>query len=183
MQVNYVLVFENKELSRIDGLTYYNYPSQLDSIIEEDLSDLVIRYEVGINYAGLISEKILLQSISGSSKTPLFVSEGSADDNKTARGLIKKYNLANPGKQRSKYKQELLQEIRHELYEYWDDVILVSHALFAKHKLAFDDLQNLLTKRSKNKSFWKEQFKKINCLYDPALDIKNLRFILSVSEN
>jgi hypothetical protein len=180
MRVNYVVVFENKEYMRVDGLTYYDYPGQLEAIrTNQKLLDLGTRAEVGINYAGLIAEKIFLQVISGSSQTPLFVSEGSSDDNKTARELIKKYNLAAPGKQRSKWKQKLLQEIRHELYAYWDDVVLVSHALFAKHRLGLEDLQAILTKKSKNKAFWRDQFKKIGRLYDPALDIESLRIILT----
>lgn len=180
MRVQSVSIYENKEFNRVDGVTCYDSPNQLECVKDTDYSNLIIRHEVGINYAGLISEKILLQSISGSAKTPLFVSEGSSDDNKNARDLIKKYNISAPGKPRIKYKQTLLQDIRRELYEYWDDVILISHALFNKHKLVIEDLQRLLTKKSLNKIFWKEQFKKINYLYDSCLDTKNLNIIFKV---
>jgi ATP-dependent Zn protease len=180
MQVKCVLIFENKEFERIDGLTYYNYLSQLDSVIEAGFSRVPIRYEIGMNYAGLIAEKILLQSITGSAKTPMFVSEGSCDDNKNARALIQKYGIAEAGKQRGKYKQKLMKEIRDEIDEYWDDIVLVSHALFSSHKLRFDELRKLLERRSDNKIFWKEQFRKIDRLYSSTIDTESLRIILGV---
>ena len=180
MRVDCVVMFENKEFDRIDGLTYYHYLSQLDSIIEAGFARVPIRYEIGMNYAGLITEKTLLQSITGSTKTPMFVSEGSCDDNKTARNLIQKYGIAEAGKQRNKYKQKLLKEVRNEIEEYWDDIVLVSHYLFSSHKLVFEELRKLLEKRSENKLFWKEQFRKIDKLYDPTIDAESLRIILSV---
>ncbi len=181
MRVSSVNVFENKKLKRVHGNTYYDYPSDFDEIQDPDLLNNLVRAEVGISYAGLIAEKTLFRSISGSRQTPTFISDGSADDNRAAREVIKKYNLAPPGPKRYAYKQQIMREVQQELHTHWDAVTLVSHALFKRHRLSFDDLRELLTKKSQNKKFWKEQFKKISYFYDnnQNLDEKDLKSILS----
>lgn len=166
MKVSSVSVFEDKKFKRIHGATYYNLPNDLDTIQDPELLNVLARAEVGVGYAGLIAEKSLFKSISGSSQTPMFISDGSADDNKSAREVIKKFNLAPPGVKRSAYKRKLMREVQHDLHTHWDAVTLVSHALFRHHRISFDGLQDLLTKKSHNKKFWKEQFKKIGCFYD-----------------
>lgn len=181
MRVSSVCVFENKKLKRIHGITYYDYPSDFDEIQDPDLLNTLVRSEIGTSYAGLIAEKTLFRSISGSRQTPMFISDGSGEDNKSAREMMKKYNLAPPGPKRTAYKQKLLREVRHELHTHWDAVTIVSHALFKRRKLTFEDLRELLIKRSRNKKFWKEQFKKISYFYDNSktLDEKDLKSILS----
>jgi len=181
MKVTSVSVFENKKVKRIHGLTYYDYPSEFDEIQDPDLLNTLLRAEIGISYAGLIAEKTLFRSISGSRQTPTFISYGSTDDNKSAREVIKKYNLAPPGPKRTAYKQKLAREVQHELHTHWDAVMVVSHALFRHRRLSFVDLQELLTKKTHNKKFWKEQFKKINYYYDNSLNLdeKDLKIILS----
>ncbi len=181
MRVSSVSVFENKKWKRIHGLTYYDYPGDFDSIQDPDLLNILARAEVGISYAGLIAEKTLFRSISGSRQTPMFISDGSGEDNRGAREVIKKYNLAPPGPKRSAYKQKLMREVQNQLLEHWDAVTLVSHALFKHRRLTFEDLRELLTKKSRNKKFWKEQFKNITYFYDNSanLDEKDLKSILS----
>lgn len=181
MRVNYVSVFENKKLKRIHGVTYYDYPSDLETIQDSDLLNVLARAEIGVNYAGLIAEKVLFKSISGSSQTPIFISYGSTEDNKSARELIKKHNLCVPGPKTSLYKKKLSREIQNELNIHWDAVVVVSHALFRYRKLDFEGLQLLLTKKTKNKKFWKEQFKKISYFYNNSekLDENDLKIILS----
>ena len=181
MRVNYVSVFENKKLKRIHGVTYYDYPSDLETIEDSDLLNVLARAEIGVNYAGLIAEKMLFKSISGSNQTPMFISYGSTEDNKAARELIKKYNIVTPGPKTSLYKKKLSREIQNELNIHWDAVTAVSHALFRHRKLDFEGLQLLLTKKTKNKKFWKEQFKKISYFYNNSeeLDENDLKIILS----
>lgn len=181
MKVTSVNVFENKKLKRIHGNTYYDYPVDFEEIQDPDLLNTLVRAEVGISYAGLIAEKTLFRSISGCRQTPMFISDGSGDDNKSAREVIKKYNLAPPGPKRTAYKRKLIREVQHELHTHWDAVTVVSHALFKRRRLSFDDLRELLTKRSRNKKFWKEQFKKISYFADnnQTLDEKNLKSTLS----
>lgn len=181
MRVTSVSVFENKKVKRVHGNTYYDYPNELDEIQDSELLGILVRAEVGISYAGLIAEKLLFRSISGSKQTPMFISDGSSEDNKAARLIIKKYNLAPPGLKRSTYKRKLMREVQHDLITHWDAVTVLSHALFKHHKLSFADLQELLTKKTRNKKFWKEQFKKISYFYDnnQALDENDLKSMLS----
>jgi hypothetical protein len=181
MRVSSVAIFEEKKLKRIHGITYYDYPSDFDEIQDSDLLNTLVRAEVGVSYAGLIAEKTLFRSISGSRHTPMFISDGSTEDNKSAREVIKKYNLAPPGPKRNAFKQKLVREVQNELHIHWDAVTVVSHALFKHRRLSFEDLRELLTKRSRNKKFWKEQFKKISYFYDnnKSLDEKDLKSILS----
>jgi hypothetical protein len=180
MRVGTVSVFENKKLKRVHGFTYYDYISDLDSIRDPELLNILVRAEIGVSYAGLIAEKSLFKSISGSNQTPMFISDGSTEDNRAARELLTKYSLAPPGPKRSLYKKKIAREIQNELHANWDAVTLIAHALFKRRKLSFEDLQILLTEKSKNKKFWKEQFKNINYFYDNSdnLDEKDLRSIL-----
>jgi hypothetical protein len=181
MKVSSVSVFENKKLKRIHGITYYDYPNDFDSIKDSELLAALVRADIGMSYSGLIAEKTLFKSISGSNQTPMFISDGSTEDNKAAREIIKKYNIASPGQKRATYKQKLMREVRAELHEHWDAVTVISHALFRYRKLGFDDLRNILIKKSRNKKFWKDQFRRINNFYDnnKVLDETNLRAILS----
>jgi hypothetical protein len=181
MKVSSVSVFENKKLKRVHGITYYDYPSEFESIQDPSLLNALVRADVGMSYAGLIAEKSLFKSISGSHKTPMFISDGSAEDNKGAREMIKKYNLAPPGPKRAAYKAKVMREVQHELHSNWDAVTIVAHALFRHRKLTYQDLQELLTKGSRNKKFWKEQFKRISYFYDNSehLDENDLKSILS----
>ena len=181
MKVSSVSVFEEKKLKRIHGITYYDYPSDFDEIQDPDLLNTLVRSEVGVSYAGLIAETSLFRSISGSKQIPTFISDGSTDDNKSAREMMKKYNLSPPGPKRTTYKRKLMAEVQTELHANWDAVMVVAHALFRHRRLSFVDLQDLLTKKTHNKKFWKEQFKKISYFYDnnANLDEKDLKSILS----
>jgi hypothetical protein len=180
MKVSSVSIFEDKKLKRIDGLTCYEYPSDFNLIKDLDLFNKLIKADIGMSYAGLIAEKHLFKSISGSQQTPLFISAGSSNDNKVAREMISKYNLAPPGKKRAAFKAKLIREVQNELHLYWDDATIVAHDLFKRRKLSYQDLQKLLIKKSKNKIFWKEQFKNINYFYENRehLDENYLRIII-----
>lgn len=181
MKVSSVAVFEDKKFKRIHGITYYDYPSDFDKIYDSDLLNTLVRAEVGISYAGLIAETSLFKSISGSRQTPTFISDGSGSDNKSAREVIKKYNLAPPGPKRSLYKKKIIKEVEIELLLHWDAVTVVAHALFRHRRLSYTDLQELLTKKTHNKKFWKDQLKNISYFYDnnKNLDEKDLKVMLS----
>lgn len=168
MPVSSVSIFENKKLKRIHGLTYYEYPIKLELIEDSEIIDIFIKNEVGVYYAGLVAEKMLFKNISGSDQIPMFAKLGSAEDNKAAIKIIKQFNLAVPGKKRYLYKKKLCKEIVLKFLIHWDAINIVSHALFKYHQLSFDDLQNLLIKKSQNKKFWKEQFKIIKLFYNQS---------------
>lgn len=181
MKISSVSVFENKKLKRIHGIAYYSYPREFDEVNDSELLNTLARAEVGTSYAGLIAEASLFKSISGSKQIPTFISDGSSDDNKSAHEVIKKYNLAPPGPKRTAYKRKIMAEVQAELHANWDAVMVVAHALFKHRRLSFTDLQELLTKKTRNKKFWKEQFRKISHCHEnnKNLDDKDLKFILS----
>ena len=181
MKIIHVAVFENKKLKRIHGETYYDHPVDFNSVKDSDMLANLVRADMGMGYAGLIAEKTLFKSISGSSQTPIFIIEGSADDNKDAAGLMTKYNLVPPGPKRAAFKKKLMREVQGELHFHWEAVTLLAHALFKHRKLSGQDVATLLITRSKNKKFWKEQFKKINYIYDnsASLDEKDLKIMVS----
>ena len=183
MKVKTVSVYEDKKVKRIHGLTYYEYPCDFDRVEELGMSDLLntlIRAEVGMSYAGLIAERILFENISGSKQIPMFIKDGAADDNQAAQELIEKYAMAPPGAKRSAFKRKMMREVKVELETYWSDVELLAHALFERHKLSSEDIFQLLIKKSTNKKFWKEQFKKIDVIFDSHIKLneKMLKSIL-----
>ena len=181
MFVQSVYIFEHKKWKRIHGFTHYNSPS-VSSIKDSDLQQSLLINEIKLSYAGLTAEKYHFKCISGSDKFPMFLKDGSSDDTLSAAALMKKYNLAPPGKKRYNYKQKLIRETLHELQLHWDAVTVIAHALFKHKKLSFEDLRLLLTKKTRNKKFWTEQFKEISFIYENAatLDEKQLKYILSV---
>lgn len=181
MDVGSVLVFEDKKSKRIHGFTHYN-PTDLANTQDISLFNDRLHAEICLSYAGLVAEKRHFKMISGSDKFPMFLREGSSHDTSEACALFQRWSLCKPGKERYNYKQRLIRQIDQELIEHWDAVSLVAHGLFKKKKLEFHELQSLLTKKAKDKRFWKEQFKTLNYLYknNEGLDEKELKIKLSL---
>lgn len=138
-----------------------------DTVEDQLLVKISILYEVQMLYAGLVGEKIYYKDICGSDKFPMHLRIGSSDDITAAGKLISKYNLANSGKSRSLLKKQVQSDVSKVLKNYWDDVKLVSHALYKNKKLDHKELKFILTKKSNNKEFWKSRFKMITALYAP----------------
>lgn len=174
------LVYIMEKDNKIDGFCHYEIPD-ITKIQDNKLLYFIIDIEVGIKYAGLTAEKYHFKTMSGSDTFPMFLRDGSSDDTLSASYIIKKYNVAQPGKKRYDYKKKIIRKVFNSLKEYWDDVILISHALFCKKKLTFDDIKNIL-KKSKNKIFWKEQFKLINLISDnqDIFDESELKSLLGI---
>lgn len=178
IRVNEVSIFENKKLKRIHGLTSYLFPENLASIEDDVLRTHLIETEIKLSYAGLIGEGLFFKSISGSDSIPLFIKEGSSDDNKMASNAIKKYDLAPPGKKRYAFKQKMLRRANRELIDNWGAITTVAHGLFRHHKLNYDDLRSLLID-TERKSFWKGQFKKIDQIHNKdGFDEQELKAVL-----
>jgi hypothetical protein len=171
MIVDSVVVFENKDINRIEGLTSYR-SIDITSITDIELIDYVLKSDICSNYAGLISEKLLFKEISGSDKLPFFIKDGSSKDTLEAAKIIRKYKLAEPGKKRYSLKKKLIKETADELLLFWEDVKLVAYELYKHKKLMSDDIKKILTTKSKNKKIWKKKFKFIDCIYFnmPAID-------------
>lgn len=181
MKIDAVTVFESKKSKRIEGLTFYENYKNLSLITDQSLFDNRLSAEIGLTYAGLAAEKHFFKITSGSDKFPMFLKEKSYYDINEAANLIQKYNLVESGRKRYNYKQKTIKKVSQELEENWDAVTLIAHGLIKKKKLNFLEIQDLLTKKCKDKHFWKEQFKAINYLYDNlALDEKNIKSILSL---
>jgi hypothetical protein len=181
MKIGSVTVFNNSKSSRGEGTTNY------EAVFEESTEDMTLfnywlKSEIGLCYAGNCAERYYFKSISGSDKFPKFLKDGSEDDISEASEFIRKYNLAPAGKKRYAFKQKMIKDCSNILEQYWDDVTLVSHSLFNKKRLYYSDLKSLLCKNSKNKSFWKEQFKLIDYISDNYgnVDNKKLKSIMSL---
>jgi hypothetical protein len=179
MKVNSVIVFTSKE---INGITNYNDVYDLDIIKNKQLLKTIVKIEIGVCYAGLAAEKILFNSLSGSLRTPHFISCGSTDDNKIASQYIKKYNMAVPGIKRSNFKNKILKEVNKDLISFWDDVVLVSHSLFKEKSLNYEQLKNVLI-NSVNKEFWIEQFEEIEYCYYYDVNEKYIKELLNYAKD
>lgn len=127
--------------------------------------------EIKLNYAGIAAEKLLLKKISGSDISPFFLKWGAGDDISSAASLIKKFNLAPPGKKRYLFKQNMIKETTKELDLHWDAVVAVAHLLYKKKQINYNDLKKLLCTKIKNKKFWKRQFKKIDLIFNNTLEL------------
>lgn len=159
-----VSIFQNKQNKRVEGFTHYDSP-EIEEIKSHKLLMERLRAEIGLSYAGFVAEKYQYKLHSGSDKFPSCL-DGSSDDQQEASELIKKYNLASPGRQRHNYKKRMIREVTRELRKHWDAVIVVAHALFRKKRLSFANLRSLLTTKTENKEFWKKQFKIISRYYN-----------------
>ena len=170
----------NSSPKNTEDLGYTHYELINNDFGDPDLANLLQLSEININYAGLVAEKIYYKDICGSDKFPMMLKSGCSQDIETAAALIKKFNLSPPGKKRYLFKKKLLRESKVLFEEHWDAVKLIAHALYDKKKLHYSDLKDILTKKSKNKIFWKNRFKEINLLFDAAelLDEKVARSIL-----
>ena len=179
MTIHSVKVFPGKKTKRIEGFTHYDSLdyANLDSA---ELTVERLNAEVGLSYAGLIAEKYQYKLHSGSDKFPSFL-DGSSKDLREASEIIKKYNIAPPGRKRYNYKKRMVRQVARELQEHWDAVTAVAHALFQKKRLNFNDLKNILTKKTEHKEFWKERMKAIKIFYDkPDIDENEFRSMISL---
>jgi hypothetical protein len=180
MRVRLTHVFEDKKIKSIAGLTHFDYPAIAIEVNDSELSKELMRAEICVNYAGLAAEKYHFKSISGSDKFPGSWKNGSSSDTVAAAALIKEYKLAAPGRKRYAYKNKLIKSAQQELQVHWDAVIQVSHALYQKKRLYYSDLKDILTKKTEDKEFWKEQFNNIDDIFDfnEDVDEQTLKSIL-----
>ncbi len=178
MKVEEVSVFFNEESKRAQGTTCY------EMVIDENINDHGLlnfwtNSEIGLSYAGQCAEKYYFKTISGSDVCPMYVKDGSSSDTLEAANIIRKYNLAAPGKERYSFKKKKINETSKLIIKYWSDVVLLSHSLFKRNKLNFNDLRKILcSNKSNNKDFWKDQFKTIDYLSAHDLDNRTLKTIL-----
>lgn len=134
---------------------------------DPELKRVILIYELQVMYAGLVAERFFYKDITGS-KFPMHLRIGSSYDLSLASKIIRKNELAGPGKKTQLLKKQIQYDVESILDKYWDDVKLVSHLLYKKKKLTYDDLKYTLTRKSKHKSFWKDRFKKIKIVLNDS---------------
>lgn len=168
----------NYTAKSVEGFTHYEVCDQ--TVQDNKIKNHLLMSEIYISYAGLVAEQIHYKDICGADKLPMILKEGSSPDILAAADLIAKNNLAAPGKKRHAFKKQIFKKLTIDLKEHWDAVKLIAHALYKRKKLYEEDLIEILTKKSKNKVFWKNRFKEIDLLVESGktLDEKDIRFIL-----
>lgn len=148
-----------------EGEINYNiYKEEL--IDDKELKKIFLIFELQLLYAGLMSEKIYYKDVCGSSKFPMHLRIGSNYDFNLASKIIRKNKLAEPGKNTFLFKKQVQFDVEQIITNYWDDIKIVSHALYKKKKLTFDELKFILSRKSINKDFWRDRFKKIAVIHN-----------------
>lgn len=165
--LNYLCVVNTNVMTpkRREGNTeFYIYGN--DEVEDEELRKMLLIFELQAVYAGLISEKMYYKDICGSSKFPMHLRIGSSYDNASASKIIRNNNLAEPGKKTFLFKKQVQYDVERLLSEHWNAVKVIAHYLYKKKRLTFDELKFVLTRRTENKDFWKERFKKIKFIHN-----------------
>ena len=162
IKIKIVSIKQNERFQQMEGIT--EYFSYIHNIQNKELFNYYLNSEIYIYYSGLVSEKLFYKKISGSDKFPSFLKDGSSYDTKEAAKLITKYHLYSPGEQRFKYKRKVTKQIGLMLEDYWSDVELLSHFLFKKKRINYQQIKSLMIRKSINKQFWRRHFKKIDQL-------------------
>ena len=171
MKITSVVVMNNRENG--DGKTEYLFTDP-DLLLNENIIQLQLEFELQVSYAGLLAEKIYYKDICGSDKFPMHLKKGSSGDIKEASNLINKYKIAPAGNARTQLKKQVQKDTNLILQEHWSDVKLVAHSLYRKKRLNFDDLKFILTRKSEFSDFWKERFKHIKSINDKNISEDDL---------
>jgi hypothetical protein len=129
--------------------------SDIDLLSYNDDKIHLMKLEVSIYYAGICTEKLLYQKLSGTNTLLKYFSEGSSHDIKIARTMITDNNLY---KDLKKCKQIYYKYITKMLNDHWDDIILLSYQILKFKRLDHNKIKKILTIKSKNKSFWIDKF-------------------------
>lgn len=164
---NYLQVFNVNVMTpkkRGGNTEFYIYGN--DEVKDEELSKILLIFELQAIYAGLIGEKMYYKDICGSSKFPMHLRIGSSYDIAFASKIIRKNNLMPPGKKTFLFKKQIQFDVEQILYEHWDAVKVIAHSLYKKKKLSLDELKFLLTRKTEHKDFWKDRFKKMNLIHN-----------------
>lgn len=168
---NFVLIDAVRIAWDKGGDTFYSIQYHADETEDPILKKLIVMAELRTIYAGLVGEKIYYKQICGSNKFPAHLKIGSSSDMKVGSDLIRRYKLANPGKETHQLKQDVRQDMEKFLYKHWETVKLLAHTLYRKKKLNFTELKYLLTRAKEDKDFWKDKFKRIKMIYEAKSEL------------
>jgi hypothetical protein len=163
--INKVFITLDKEQ---EGVSVGDAETQYHRVLFDDdkeFNQYLLICELQMIYAGLMGEKIYYKDICGSSKFPMHLRIGSYVDIANASDLIRKNNLASPGKSTYALKKKIQKDVENLLLDNWEAVKMVAHSLYQKKKLSFDELKYILTRKTSNKEFWKKRFSEIKFIY------------------
>mgnify|MGYP003334228264 FL=1 len=149
--------------TNLSGITHYSLAEY--NVEDENLHKKILLSEISVFCGGLAAEKIYYKNITGSDIFPQVLKQGSWYDTSIISDIIKRNNLAPPGKSRKDFKNKIFKDTQDELDKYWDDVQIIAHALYKRKKLNFKDVKKILINKSKNKDFWKEKLKNIDLIF------------------
>lgn len=163
---NYLQVYNVNVMTpkRSDGNTNFFIYDEI--VKDEELKKIFSIFEIQTMYAGLVGEKIYYKDICGSSKFPMHLKKDSAYDIGIASSIIRKNDLATPGKKTFLFKKEIQFDVEKILIEHWDAVKEIAHSVYRKKRLSFDELKYILTRKTEHKDFWKDKFRKMKIIYD-----------------
>lgn len=168
---NYIKVLSVNVLTPKTRVGHTEYSVfEVSEIENEELKQILLICELQALYAGLMAEKLYYKDICGSSRFPMHLRIGSANDLQYASKLIRKYNIVKPGKNTSLFKKQLQSEVIDILQEHWDAVKIITHSLYQRNRLSFDEIKYLLTRKTDHKDFWKKRFKDIKFIHDGKED-------------
>lgn len=175
---NLIITVDREVIRFTGGLAEYSIVLDYDHIEDIELRNKLLILELKGLCSGLLGEKIYYNDICGSQRFPAHLRAGASGDIAEASNLIRKYDLASPGKNTTILKKQIEKEVKSILLEHWEEVKIIAHALYKHRKLSFSDLKNLLCKKNKNKVFWKAKFKDIDILHHDTIalseeEIKN----------
>jgi hypothetical protein len=171
--LNYFYVYNVNIVPKPDSYGEMNWWSWLDhmsdittsNIDDQDLCYSIHYSHIGTLYAGLIGERLYYYNACGSDKFPMHLKQGSIYDYQDASFVIRKNKIAKPGRETLLLKKQIQKDIREILENNWEAVKVVAHQLYKKKRLGFDEIKHILTRKTENKMFWKEQFRKIKMIY------------------
>lgn len=150
------------------GYTDFIIVCDSETTADKNLINYLLEAEILTNYGGFAAEKNFYKDICGTDKIPMIIRHGSYLDRDRVAEIIKKYNLAPPGKKRHSFKQKLFHKTQLLLEDFWADVKLIARTLFNRRRLNYEDLKKILIKKSENKVFWKQRFKDIELLFNSS---------------
>lgn len=156
------MLFGAKTSEEKDGQTNWYITLNIE---DTELKRATLIHEIQAMYAGLLGERILYRELTGSPKLPMNLRVGLSYDIKNASSTIRNNNLAESGKDTILFKKNIQKKTEKILLEHWEEVRLIAHILHKKRKLTFDELKQLLVKKTNKKDFWKDRFARIEQIY------------------
>lgn len=151
-------VTEVKVCSKNSGETYYTRPSFSNN---KSRNKTIAVGEVSVLYSGIESEKILFQTLDSHNIIPRSIKNGSSSDFKSALWFIRKYDLAEPGKETTQFKSKIRSKLKNKIVRHWEDITLISNALIKNKKIKYNRIKKILLTYSPNHLMWEKKFLRI----------------------